>query len=58
MAAPPAPASTTPIVQLPPVVFSTYPTTNGVDIPRDATIEVTFTEAVTVALQRGIIQLQ
>ncbi len=45
---PPAPVSTAPIVQLPPVVFTTYPGTNGADIPRDATIEVTFTEAVTV----------
>ena len=45
---PPAPVTNTPIVDLPPVVFSTYPTANGFNIPRDATIEVTFTEAVTV----------
>ena len=48
VAGPPAPVTTTPIVTLPPAVFTTYPTSNGVDIPRDATIEVTFTEAVTV----------
>jgi DNA/RNA endonuclease G (NUC1) len=44
----PAPLSTAPIVQLPPQVFTTYPTTNDVDTPRDATIEVSFTAAVTL----------
>jgi DNA/RNA endonuclease G (NUC1) len=44
----PNPVSTAPIVSLPPQVFSTYPAANGVDIPLDATVEVTFTKAVTV----------
>jgi DNA/RNA endonuclease G (NUC1) len=42
----PAPSTTAPIVQLPPQVLGTYPTVNGFNIPRDATIQVTFTEAV------------
>jgi DNA/RNA endonuclease G (NUC1) len=46
--APPNAFTTAPIVQLPPQVFATYPTTNGLDTPLDATIEVTFTQAVTV----------
>ena len=47
---PPNPALTpmAPIVPLPPAVFVTYPATNDTNIPRDATIEVTFTETVTV----------
>jgi DNA/RNA endonuclease G (NUC1) len=44
----PVPSTTAPIVQLPPQVFTTYPTVNDVDIPLDATIEVTFTQAVTI----------
>ena len=48
VAGPPNPVSTALIVPLPPAVFVTYPATNDVSIPRDATIEVTFTEAVTV----------
>ena len=44
----PLPRRTEPIVELGPFVFNTDPGTNGQDAPRDATIDVTFTEAVTV----------
>ena len=37
-----------PIVELGPLVLSTDPRTNGVNAPRDATIQVTFTEPVDV----------
>jgi DNA/RNA endonuclease G (NUC1) len=40
--------TTAPIIDLPPAVFTTYPASSGLSIPRDATIEVTFTEAVTL----------
>jgi endonuclease G len=46
--APPFPRRTEPIVELGPFVFKTDPGRNGLDAPRDATIDVTFTEAVTV----------
>src|SRR5262249_20935406 len=39
----PSPISTAPIVPLPPQVFTTDPTTNDTNIPRDASLEVTFT---------------
>ncbi|MGH9408664.1 MAG: DNA/RNA non-specific endonuclease [Vicinamibacterales bacterium] len=45
---PPNPVSTAPIVVIPPSVFTTDPTLNGFDAPRDGTITVTFTEAVTL----------
>jgi hypothetical protein len=45
---PPNPFRTAPIVQLPPSVFTTDPTTNDTNVPRDATIEVSFTGAVAV----------
>jgi endonuclease G len=44
----PFPRRTEPIVELGPFVFKTDPGRNGLDAPRDATIDVTFTEAVTV----------
>ena len=44
----PLPRRTAVIVELQPFVFRTDPVRNGVDVPRDATIDVTFTEAVTV----------
>ena len=44
----PSPLTTSPIVPIPAQVFGTYPVSNGSNIPRDATIEVTFTAAVTV----------
>ena len=44
----PLPRRTEPIVELGPFVFKTDPGRNGQDAPRDATIDVTFTEAVTV----------
>ncbi len=44
----PLPRRTEPIVELGPFVFNTDPGKNGQDAPRDATIDVTFTEAVTV----------
>ncbi|HZT76131.1 MAG TPA: DNA/RNA non-specific endonuclease [Vicinamibacterales bacterium] len=44
----PQPLSSSPIVPLPPYVFDTYPAVNGTDVPRDATIEVTFAVAATV----------
>lgn len=47
-AALPLPRRTEPIVELGPFVFKTDPGRNGLDAPRDATIDVTFTEAVTV----------
>ncbi|HZP48071.1 MAG TPA: DNA/RNA non-specific endonuclease [Vicinamibacterales bacterium] len=46
--APPNPRRTAAIVELGPAVLTTDPLTNGVNAPRDATILVTFTEAVTV----------
>ena len=42
----PMPRRTAPIVELGPMVLSTDPRTNVVHAPRDATIEVTFTEPV------------
>ena len=42
----PAPRQTAPIVELGPFVLSTDPRSNGVNAPRDATIQVTFTEPV------------
>jgi endonuclease G len=44
----PTPRQTAPIVELGPYVLSTDPASNGTDAPRDATIQVTFTEAVDV----------
>ncbi len=44
----PAPRRTAPIVELGPLVLSTDPRTNGTNAPRDATIQVTFTEPVDV----------
>lgn len=44
----PNPRRTTPIVELPPTVLSSDPRKNGTNAPRDASITVTFTEAVTV----------
>ena len=44
----PSPRRTAPIVELGPVVLSTDPRTNGSNAPRDATIQVTFTEPVDV----------
>jgi DNA/RNA endonuclease G (NUC1) len=44
----PAPRQTAPIVELGPLLLSTDPRPNGTTAPRDATIQVTFTEAVDV----------
>jgi DNA/RNA endonuclease G (NUC1) len=44
----PAPRRTAPIVELGPLVLATDPAANGHNAPRDATIEITFTEPVTV----------
>ncbi len=44
----PAPRQTAPIVELGPLVLSTDPRTNGANAPRDATIQVIFTEPVDV----------
>ena len=44
----PGPRRTAAVVELGPFVFKTDPPRNGTDVPRDATIDVTFTEAVTV----------
>jgi endonuclease G len=44
----PNPRRTAPIVELGPAVLTTDPPTNGTNAPRDATIVVTFTEAVDV----------
>ena len=44
----PNPRRTAPIVELGPLVLSTDPRTNGINAPRDATIQVTFTEPVDV----------
>ena len=44
----PTPRRTAPIVELGPLVLSTDPRANGVNAPRDATIQVTFTEPVDV----------
>jgi endonuclease G, mitochondrial len=44
----PAPRRTAPIVELGPLVLATDPRTNGANVPRDATIQVTFTEPVNV----------
>jgi endonuclease G len=44
----PAPRRTAPIVELGPNVLSTDPRFNGTNAPRDATIQVTFTEPVSV----------
>jgi endonuclease G, mitochondrial len=44
----PMPRQTAPIVELGPLVLSTDPRTNGANAPRDATIQVTFTEPVDV----------
>jgi endonuclease G len=44
----PNPRRTAPIVELGPLVLSTDPRTNGANAPRDATVAVTFTEAVDV----------
>jgi DNA/RNA endonuclease G (NUC1) len=43
-----APRRTAPIVELGPLVLATDPRSNGVNAPRDATIQVTFTEPVDV----------
>jgi endonuclease G len=45
---PPNPRRTAPIVELGPAVFTTDPTSNGTNVPRDATIQVIFTEPVDV----------
>ncbi len=47
-AATPNPRRTAPIVEIGPAVLSTDPATNATSAPRDATLLVTFTEAVTV----------
>ncbi len=44
----PNPRRTAPIVELGPYVVSSEPRSNGTDAPRDATIQVTFTEPVDV----------
>lgn len=44
----PSPRRTTPIVELGPNVLATDPRSNGANAPRDATIQVTFTEPVDV----------
>jgi DNA/RNA endonuclease G (NUC1) len=44
----PMPRQTAPIVELGPLVLSTDPRTSGANAPRDATIQVTFTEPVDV----------
>jgi len=44
----PSPRRTAPIVELGPNVLATDPRSNGTDAPRDATIQVTFTEPVDV----------
>jgi endonuclease G len=44
----PSPRRTAPIVELGPLVLATDPRSNGANAPRDATIQVTFTEAVDV----------
>jgi DNA/RNA endonuclease G (NUC1) len=44
----PAPLSTTPVVEIGPLVLSTDPGLGGSNAPRDATIEVQFTEPVDV----------
>ena len=44
----PTPRRTAPIVELGPLVLSTDPRTNGFNAPRDATIQVSFTEPVDV----------
>ena len=43
-----APRRTAPIVEIGPLVLGTEPRTNGTNAPRDATIQVTFTEPVDV----------
>lgn len=45
---PPNPRRTAPIVELGPLVFGTDPRNNGTNAPRDASINVTFTEPVDV----------
>ena len=45
----PAPRRTAPIVEIGPLVLGTEPRTNATTAPRDATIQVTFTELVDVA---------
>jgi len=45
----PAPRRTAPIVELGPLVLASDPRPNGANAPRDATIQVTFTEPVDVA---------
>ena len=45
---PPTPRRTAPIVELGPLVLTTDPRANGTNAPRDATIQVTFTEPVDV----------
>ena len=45
----PAPRRTAPIVEIGPMVLGTEPRANGTNAPRDATIQVTFTEPVDVA---------
>ena len=44
----PAPRRTAPIVELGPMVLATDPRGNGLNAPRDATIQITFTEPVDV----------
>ena len=44
----PAPRQTAPIVELGPLVLSTDPRPNGSNAPRDATVQITFTEPVDV----------
>jgi len=44
----PNPRRTAPIVELPPMVLATDPSTNGTNVPRDPTLVFTFTEPVTV----------
>lgn len=44
----PTPRRTAPIVELPPMILATDPSSNGFNAPRDPTIAITFTEPVTV----------
>ena len=45
----PSPRRTAPIVELGPMVLNTDPRSNGFNAPRDASINITFTEPVTVS---------
>jgi len=49
VATPPNPRRTAPIVEIGPSVFGTDPRRNGLNAPRDASMTITFTEAVDVS---------